>query len=160
MERPSLESIRFWTTNSEIRRIARSKIRDLLDLADPHRALDQHSPALFDLDAFFTEQLDVQSVFIKTQIEVVEDRLDDLTEGQRDDREVVALQAQNRNTDQETGNSAEHRTDQHGQCKTRVRVRDFFHHHQRSTGPGKSTHAHETRMSEAQFPEDPYRQVQ
>ena len=47
----------------------------------------------------------MRAVIVDTEVQCVDDVLDDLTEREGDDREVVALQTKDRNTDQETEDS-------------------------------------------------------
>ena len=103
---------------------------------------------------------EVQAVFIVADDEAVDELFDDLAEGQRDDGEVVALQAEHRRADEKADDGGEDRADDHRDGETHGSVRDRAHQALRDDDAGKCADTHKARVAEAQLTEDTDRQVQ
>ena len=58
---------------------------------------------------------EMQAAAVHAHIEAVDDVLDDLTEGQRDDGQIVALKSQHRDADEHTGDGGKECADHHGE---------------------------------------------
>ena len=96
---------------------------------------------------------------IQTKVAGVHNILDDLTEGQRHDGQIVTGQAQNGDADKEAEQTGHHTADHEGQQHCQ-RLRCGFVQHHIDQRAGEGTHAHEARMAETQLTKDADSQVQ
>ena len=102
----------------------------------------------------------MRTVIVDTEVQRVDDVLDDLTERKRDDREVVALQTKDRDTDQETEDSRCRCTDHNRDDETKKRWhRTALHQHRPGRG-GEGTDAHEAGVAERQLTGDTDHEIQ
>ena len=95
---------------------------------------------------------------IYADIQILHNGLDNLSKGQGNDGQVVAVEPQRRNTHQRTDNGCHQRADHH----RRRQAQAVGGNRQRSRrhSSGKSAHAHEARVPQAQLTQHAYRQVQ
>ena len=99
-------------------------------------------------------------MIVDTEVQCVDDVLDDLTEREGDDREVVALQTKNRDTDEEAENGSGSGTDHNRDDEAKKRWhRTALHQHRPGRG-GEGTDAHEAGVSEGQLTGDTDHEVQ
>ena len=102
----------------------------------------------------------MQSVDVFDQINIVDDVLDDLAERQRYDRQIVAAQTQDRDTDQHACHACDQSADQDRQRETDPDRSQRFLCQDAERAADERAQAHEACVSEAQFAEDADGQVQ
>ena len=128
------------------------KVGHALDAGDAHCAVDQRHAVRFQQRRVL--ERDVQAGAVVAEIAGVDDVLDNLAERQRDDGEIVARKAQDRHADddaEQPGRRAARQESQrqrgkHGQAVAQQRP---YQH------PGKSPHAHEPGVPQAQLARKP-----
>ena len=101
----------------------------------------------------------MHSPAVASDIDHVHQVLDDLSEGQRHDREVVAVEPENRNPDQES-EDAGHKTadedrEQEAGKDTHTVLEAFA-----EKRAGERAHAHKARVPERKFAENPHHKVE
>ena len=133
--------------------------RDLLDAHRALRAIDDDRSALH-AERLGVGHREVQTARVKAHIEVVEDVLDDLAEGQGHDGEVVAMQAHDRDADEEPGERRAGRRDDEAQDEQHRHARDSTLEHGDRHDAREGTHAHEAGMAEGQLAGDSHDEVE
>ena len=92
----------------------------------------------------------VKSFVIHANVKYIYQVLDDLTKSQCNNSQVVTAETKYRNTDDHTEQCCNCRT--YKDCKDKARnLRNGVCSNLRKQGTGKSSHAHEARMSKAQL---------
>ena len=102
----------------------------------------------------------MQAVRIPAEVHDVDDVLDDLTEGEGYDGEVVALEAEYRHADDDAGERRKDRADDHGNSQTQRSERDGVREAGRGDDAGERAYRHEAGMAERQLAEDADGQVE
>ena len=100
------------------------------------------------------------AVCIESEIQDVHQVSDDLAECQGNDREIVAAQTQDRDTDNESGDAGhdrcrDDRYDQDQRCEAEASLK-----HSGNKYSGESSYCHEARMSKGQLPGNTYYEVE
>ena len=94
----------------------------------------------------------MEALAVHPHVQHHDDVLDDLPEGQGDDGEIIALQAQHGHAHNHAPRRPEHRAHRHGQGKAqggegdRLRQQEGGHH------PGEGPQAHKARVAQGQLP--------
>ena len=102
----------------------------------------------------------MQAGAVQTDVQHIDDILDDLAEGQRDDREIVALEAQHRHADDHARNRSADAADDDRKREPQ-RLKGYCIGQRRGGhNAGKCAHRHEARMAERQLAQDADRQVE
>ena len=102
----------------------------------------------------------MKSVRVNADDQAVYEILYDLSESQRDDRQIVAAETQNGNADQESRNSGEDRADNDREKQTEPLVGNGVGERRRNDRAGECADAHEARVPERKFAHDADGQVQ
>ena len=138
---------------------ARGEGGELGDAGYADRAIDDHLAAVAQLE-ILVDQTEMQTGIVQTEVHNVYKVLDDLTEGEGYDGEVVALEAQHRHADDNTRNRRKQSGNDHGDSQTQRCKRNRI----RQTGGGdnarKRADRHKARMAERQLAEDADGQVE
>ena len=122
-------------------------------------AADAHGPGDNELAALeqiglILEQTQVNAVGVDAEIEVIEYTLDDLTEGQRYDGQIVTVEAQHRDADEETHDSGKDSADDQRNRQTQRRRGNAVLQRNGSGGAHEGADAHKARMSQGQLTQD------
>lgn len=142
---------------------ARGKGGYLRDAPDAHRALDQHLAPLAQIQpgGIVQQHAEPQSALGGlAQVEVVDDALDDLAEGQGDDGEVVAVEAQHGDAHQQPRDPRTDSPRHHGDGKAERRRGDGALKAYGRDHAGEGAHAHEACVAQGELAQDAHRQVQ
>ena len=131
---------------------------DLLDARNPHRAVEDHAPSLAQGHGVF-EEADVEPHAVHTDVQIIDDALDDLTERQRDDGQVVAVEAEHRDADEEARHGGAARAHDHGHQQPHRRGGKGGLEADRSHRARKA-HAHKARVPQRELAQNANRQVQ
>ena len=102
----------------------------------------------------------MQAVLIHAQIDVGDQALDNLAEGQGDDGQIVAVEAEDRHADEKAEDAGDHAAQHHGQSQT-----EGLHLHAVLQGgghraAGKGADAHKARVAQGQLAGDAHHQVE
>ena len=124
------------------------------------RSLDDDVSALLQSQRNAVLGRHMETAAVASQVNHIHYVFDNLSKGQRHDGQIVALQAQNRDADQDSEQSRAYGSNQNRQEKA-----DSGHWNRRlhtagEKRAGKGAHTHEARVSQAQLTGDTYRQVQ
>ena len=95
----------------------------------------------------------MQAVRVDPHIEAVDDVFDNFTERKGDDGQIIPAQAQNRNTDQKTGDSRQNAAGQNSRQKAQPRGRNHVGQADRRDDARKGADPHEARMAERKLAE-------
>ena len=129
---------------------ARHEARNARDAAYAHGPRDNEPSALVEVGAIL-QQAQAQTAIIEAEVEVIEDALDDLAEGEGHDGEIVAVEAQHGNPDQKAHDGGKERADHQRQRETQGSAR---HKLLKRDGGGyarEGADAHEARVTEAEL---------
>ena len=138
---------------------AREEGRELPDAGHTHCAAEDHTAAGLQLNRIFQEG-GVQAVGVDADVQIVDEGLDDLAEGEGHNGKVVAVEPQDRDADQQTDD----RGQQRAACE-----RDDKNPSVRNAGAvecggdhrsGEGADAHESGVSEGKLAEHADREVQ
>ena len=102
----------------------------------------------------------METVAVHAQIDHIDQILDDLTESQRHDSQIISPEPEHRDTDQHAADAGAYYAHQQRQCKAQRGYCNRLHHAFGKYRAGKCSHAHKSRMPQAQLTQDTYRQVQ
>ena len=102
----------------------------------------------------------MEALGIGAGVEVADDVLHDLAEGQGHNGQIVAPQPQDRHTNEKAHNSGKHAAAEHGQQQPQEIIGDNIVQKRRENDAGKSADAHKTGMAQTQLAADAYQQVQ
>ena len=138
---------------------ARGEGRNFGNARYADRTVDDHLAAVAELEILL-DQAEMQAVRIPAEVHDVDDVLDDLTEGEGYDGEVVALEAEYRHADDDAGERRKDRADDHGNSQTQRSERDGVREAGRGDDAGERAYRHEAGMAERQLAEDADGQVE
>ena len=102
----------------------------------------------------------MDSGIIYTQIQIAEDVLHDLAEGQSHDCQIVAPEPQHRDTDEEADDASQHTADDHAQHQAQRAAGHRLRQKGCGDDAGKRADTHKSGMAQAQFTADTHQQVQ
>ena len=102
----------------------------------------------------------MQAALVEAEVHDVYDVLDDLTEGEGYDSEVVALEAEYRHADDDARDSRKDRADDYRDRQTQRRQRNDVREAGRGDDAGERADRHEARVAERQLTEDADGQVE
>ena len=132
---------------------------ELLDGGDAHGPVDDQPTALRQRE-LVGQQTQMEPVLVHTHIEIGDDILDDLAEGQRHNGQIVAVEPQHRDPDQHAGDGGEHRANGHADHQPqRAGDHDALQGHGGGHA-GEGAHAHEARVTQTQLAGDSHHQIQ
>ena len=102
----------------------------------------------------------MKSGVINAQIEISEDILHDLAEGQRHDCQIVAPETKHRDADEKADGAGHHAAHHHGNHQPYNAVGNRRGQQSGHNHTGERADAHKSRMTQTQFTADTYQQVQ
>ena len=132
---------------------------DALGVHDSHGAADELGAAVGQLQVV-VEEAEVEAVFIHPQVDVGDQALDDLAEGQGDDGQVVAVEPQHRDADEEAQHGGHQGAEDHGQGQPQRGGGHAVLEGLGKGGAGEGPQAHEAGVAQAQLAGDAHHQVQ
>ena len=103
---------------------------------------------------------EMEAIAVSSDKQHIYQVLDNLTESQGHNRQIVAPQPQHRDTDEHAEEGCHQSADDQGQHKPQQAVGNGILHTFGKESAGKGAHAHKSRMAQAQFPQHAYHQVQ
>ena len=103
---------------------------------------------------------DMETIFVMAHDEAGHQLLDDLTEGQSHDGQIVALKPQHGSAHDEAGDGGEQRAHDHGDGQPQTGGGDHIQQALRSDDAREGAHAHKASVAQTQFAQNTHRQVQ
>ena len=132
---------------------------DPLGVHHPHGPPDElHAP--FAQLVGVAQEAELEAVFVHPQVDVGDDALDDLTESQGDNGQVVAVEPEHRDADEEAQQGGHRRPRRHGQRQAQGGEGHAVLEGQGHGGAGESADAHKARVAQAQLAGHAHHQVQ
>ena len=102
----------------------------------------------------------VEDLGVGARVEVADNVLHDLAEGQGHDGQIVAPQPQDRYADEESDDTGKHAAAEHGQQQPQEIIGNGILQKRRDDNSGKSADAHKAGMAQTQLTADTNQQVQ
>ena len=133
--------------------------RKLGDTADAHGPVNDHFSVFRKLKALI-QQAEMKSLFIQADVKHIDDVLDDFTEGQRYDGQIITLQTKHRNAYNHTREGGADSSDHHGNGQAQGTEGNGVSQTGGDHDAGEGAHGHKARMPQGKLAQDTNGKVQ